>query len=393
MAESASPAARSCARSLLVRATTSTDDFWAQNQAVLVSVDGNKYPMTYSFDSEVELGDQLQWSDRIPEMQPLLEKSYGDEVMTLGELLDTYMTNLSERQIRTFVLRKSVPTDRKTFAYRDFNPSYLGKLFPTQAMVWNLADFWKRYMPEHGLPFTAHVDGEMVEFTHTSYSTAPNEFKNVMAKFDSMFKHSNTHFHVGIPDVIGKDNALAIARAVETRLVLAMARRWPKYTQAAAYNEGTTLGSSEELASERGFIRYEFSEWKQPHSSANLEIRQWPSRHEAFTLMALASEMALNYRKIYLPALDTWFTFRPDARIGNVAGALAYASAVFARSSNPEDRALAAPLASLAQRTWRDLDRNKKVKPVASTAIQEEVAEFLTRHRIDTRLTHEMFLK
>lgn len=369
----------------------SSESFWRSEAAALVHVEGKEYPLTFSLDSEVASGYLLPWATKIPALQRLVDKIYKGQSLLLSEIAGRL--GMSEAQVKSFVLRPHTDLTKFTFNKDDVKPSYLQDVFDAPRGLEKLSEFWEKHLRRLGYPLRAHVDQSMVEFTHESYSKIPAEFKSLEGQFHAQFPKANTHFHVGIPAEIGWQKSLAIARAVETRIVLLAASHWPSQAQELFFNHGTTLNTRKSFIwKTRGVIRYQWKEWAEPHWSSNLEIRQWSSRQEAFELLYLASTLAMSHQKIILPQMDRTLTSTHDLYVGNVVGALQYAAVLLAHTKKPEDMALAMELRQWAIKVAQALKDRVKYSVAVDESLKNEVAHFLRAHRIVERLEPELFL-
>lgn len=377
-----------------------TADFWAGKGPVLVA---NDQPLTFSFDSEATWGDILHFLQSEPKglerLEALLKSARSNEANSffVGGNLEEIAAALgiSVNQVKSFALKKGVDREKAFFYLTDFHPSYFSKLVQrpelkpgTWAVIQNPEFFTevsalvREGLERRGLPFALHRDVDNLEFTHQSWTDTPSDFQNTIRKLHAQLKQPQTHLHIGIPAAVSDRQVHSIARAVESRIILRLARDSADEVP-LPFHKGTTLnGYDLPAAGTRGVIRLGVREWTKPVPAHNLEIRQWFTVQQGMNDLALAGKLAQNHQRVKV--LDFRSDTVSDPFTNNLPGALKYVGTLLRESTDSERRKLAEKFLEFSGR----MEREKKI----TRELRREVHEFLQRIDIDELLDESLFL-
>ncbi|OFZ53356.1 MAG: hypothetical protein A2428_10360 [Bdellovibrionales bacterium RIFOXYC1_FULL_54_43] len=367
-------------------------NFWKQNQPMLLTAkDGSKVPLTFSHDSEIgnTILHRLLRDD--PEGWAALKEAASRYTYPIEQLMREF--GLSRKQFIAFALRKGVDPS-KPLTPTDLNAFYFAVLWDkVQHSALNRVGFnvnrdlvtpLKNAMARKGLNLAAHIDGGFVEFTHPSSEQVPRVFADEMRKFYKATESAaEVHLHVGLPArAINRSQGLAIARALETKVVLGLARRYSEVDNVTApsHNVASNLWNNE--LSDRGLVYYKPGEFKEPVAAHDLELRLVPDLEEGMEQVEFVAQLAQRAGRLDISG-ESFGATTLDRYVGNLSGALEYAARALANSGNPNDAGLASGLRELASRAQERL----------SPAMRKEISKFLAKNNVESRLTPELFLK
>ncbi|HLD98774.1 MAG TPA: hypothetical protein VJB59_00860 [Bdellovibrionota bacterium] len=367
-------------------------NFWKQSQPVLLTAnDGSKVPLTFSHDSEVGNAIVYRLLRDDPEGWAALKEETSRYTYSIEQLMREF--GLSRKQFIAFALRKGVDPS-KPLIPTDLNAFYFAVLWDkVQHSALNNVGFnvnrdlvepLKNAMARKGLNLGAHIDGGFIEFTHPSSEQVPRVFADEMKKFYKATEAAaEVHIHVGLPvRAINTRQGLAVARALETKVVLGLARRYSEIDNVTPPSYIAASNFSKTPVNDRGLVYYKPGEFKEPVAAHDLELRLVPDLEDGMEQAEFVAQLAQKAGRLDIS--DEGFGGATlDRYVGNVSGALEYAARFLANSGNPKDAGLASGLKELAARARERL----------SPEMRKEISKFLTKNNIESRLTPELFLK
>jgi hypothetical protein len=358
-----------------------------------------KQDLTYSFDSELRDFDVFAFLMQTESGRALLNRKYGARKYSAQQLAD--LAGVSEKQLKVFGLRKEVDRSQTRFALTDLNPKLMDAAVSSKrkglALRWNQLVGWlsppaevgevERELQSRGLPVETHLDysGLQVEVTHGSYEVSPSRYYALVKDgMHGLFKTPQTHLHLGMPGSLRPEEAHAIARAVETKIILNWAASQDSEGARLAYYEGSSLRADIKQAELRGAIRMQLNEWTVPAPSHNLEIRQWDSIEDGLDLLGLAGELVLEHERLrIIPAFDA--AKISDPFTDNLNGALKYAGELLSRSAEPEKASIGNGLLALAS----EVENAGTITP----QFRKKTYKFLNEHSVMELLGKSAFVE
>jgi hypothetical protein len=392
--------------------------FWENSSEVLVSsATGKSAPLTFSFDSEVSLGDAFRTISKdqraLGSVEQLLSRpSRNSDLWRNNEAWSRYLAGLhhtkpellellkmSEKRFDSFALRRGVSRDKTTYSPTDLNAVYFQEVIDAShqdkddASFKNYARFieifgeiFKSSLKRKDYPVNVHRDKRSPEISHVSWEFFPRRFKEIVNRLHQDIRFPQTHLHLGIPaEQVSASKAIEIARAVESRIILSLAENWTaKDKTPLAYTEYSSLRNRPAATTERGLVRFDPDEWTKPVLSHNLEIRNWLDIEDGMDNLALAATLAINHRHI-VENPDFTAAKITDPLTSNLNGALKYVGSVLKDSSNAENRSVGEALAAFGN----EIEKKGEITP----EIRKRVAEFLEEHEVLGRLTASAFLR
>lgn len=427
-----------CLVSSLRESLSSQHTFWESTEPYMVNIDGKELPITLAFDSELPHRDVFKHVMQDPvareelrsaaeklkfaETSGRLNKLLGNDKwrgITLQQLASTL--GLSEKQARIFAIRKDVEKNKALFDLTDLTPKsfdhvlsgILSELvdaaqrvphFPQKLIATKdsgerfLTAYRKialRFVEQNQLPMAGHFEEHLIELTHTSSETNPSRFYSLITKdLHARFPGAQTHLHAGIPAEVPRPQTTAIARAVETRVVLRLAADHAD-DSINLYNDGYNLGEENAYYSSLrkgtpasgkrvGVVRLNFSKWYTPVLAHDIEIRQWLKIDEGLDDVQLVATLAQKHDSLVVLE-DFEAKVVPDLVTGNLNGALRYAGLLLQRSTTEQSRLIGEQLVQMANRIETEGTLTRKTR--------EDVMKFLNRYLVVSLLDAEAFLK
>ena len=391
--------------------------FWSEPRGLLVRAGGEDYPLTFSLDSELGYADALR---AILRHEPSLEKlrAHVDEGGLSPAIDLARELGMSAKQFDRFALRLGAERGKEKYSLTDLAPSHFavivkqrfaGTIYQTNHTLRALLDEAAVAMDlpvlasldslEKTLPLRPENGSYDVELAHSSWEEVRSVFAALIRRLHSSLVAPQTHLHLGIPSTIGRDATIAVARAVETIMILDLASAPPRNLPEQKFR-ATTLEREVYRRDDdrhRGLVNLVFEEWKRPHLSNNLELRYHPDIETGLRWLALAAELTLRHRRLIVhpdfdadPGIAVWnYRATTDMITVNLQGALKYASLTLARSDDPAERTIAADLARFSQRMRKEESGNG----LFSMGLREEIADYLRSRLVPQRLTADRFLK
>lgn len=377
---------------------------WANDKPVQI----NGKSLTWSMDSEVSIEDSFRV---IANDEAALKKLYGNlsyppeaikefgvspkkssfQFPKISTKVILERLNLSPKQFEAFGLRSGVPRNQTEYSLLDLKPDFFQKGFfslvpyslEKESIRHHLKDTFTEIMSKKGLPVNSHFDLTNFELTHKTYETSPKKYRDLIVnKLHKMVKSPQTHLHVGIPAEVPEAKFYSITRAVETRIVLSLAKDWVEGGADLAYSGGSTLVKSpSEFGESRGVIRAGYRKWKKPHLAHDLEIRNWLTIEEGMENLELVANLATNHKKLHVLEISQSEPLTNE-KIGNIFGALDYASKIFELSKDPQLKSMS-----------KDLVRLKALVKKEAPGWEEKISQYLTTHEVVENLNAEAFLK
>lgn len=368
--------------------------FWSTTEQVLINIDGISFPLTYSFDSEIPTVNWLGMIHTSPRMREAFENATSElETLRLPRTKEqlSKIFNLSVKQFQSFALRKSVDKNKASFDLWDLNPNYLDILIEKFVNLNERNELAESMSPSlretvlevYGLQTNSEIDGiATIELQHALYSDVPIEFARQISTLHRVFSRPQTHLHIGIPASIGEEKALAIARAVETKVVFDLAMKFEVGENNLVYSSGTNL--RHKPIHDRGPVFLKLNEFDEPFIAHDLEIRQWPNITEGMNLLALASQLVQAYQYVRVFEMSKMRKVYSDGRVGNLKGALEYASLVLRDNADPRISGIAARL----------LEFSQEIRTTSiPDALISQIGTYISENNVNDLLNLEVFLE
>lgn len=326
---------------------TIEDPYWDQDTPIFFKTkDGQELPATFSFDTEIPDSEIYSRIYKDPELFAKLQAATVHSPIKISEALKKL--HISEKQFITFGLRKGVLVSGDLVLPTDIFPKYLAPLIPAHHEELR-QEVVKKWLG--ALPIEVGLDGAQVEIRHKSFETTPRGYKAIMETVQSKVGKPETHFHLGIPKhAISDAQFLAVARAIETRVILRLAIEDPEPTQKLSYSISylDDIGIWNKLSDgTRGVIKAQLNAFKGEIPAHDIELREWTTSEQALSEIKFAIQLAQEPEKLrILPGPRELPIF--DVYTQNLRGALQYTAAVLSFSNKEEVVALATKLKTIA---------------------------------------------
>ncbi len=377
--------------------------FWSINHPILIRTSNIRRPepLTFSFDSEIPTPEWLGLIHKDEGMraafQTFLEKNQRGKAgtqltpWTLPQIARTL--GMSEAQALRFAIRQNVNKTKLSFDSWDLTASALANMVEQSSsrglfyLISEMHQAVSKYLLQAtSLETRSHADGSSVELTHPRYSILPSEFGQKVSILHHVFKHPQTHLHIGIPSEIGDERSLTVARAIEALITVDLVIRFQPGDSYLSFTDGSTLLEVPVTDHEtRGVIVYGEREFVTPHTSNNLEIRQWPSISAGLNLLARAAELVINHERLKTVQMTTR-SRSINPKVGNLSGALEFISLLLRESPSSRAREVAMQLDRY--RTSLDAQRGA----IISDTLIVEIGRYLDEQHVADLLTLDVFL-
>ena len=374
------------------------NEFWdREGGQVLTDGKGLSQPLAFGFDSEISLSEAYGLILNSPKKLREFKKNFKELRDWRGPLTlskprkaaawaETF--GLSEKQLQAFAIRKGVKRAKASFLPTDLNPTFFHKWVNDNGAYSLVNAFLVE--PVRGIlkkrekfPVKAWQDTLNVEIQHESFERSPRIFDRLIGRLHRVFKKPQTHLHLGIPsEVVSREKAFSIARALETKIILKWALDEPK-PAAGPYADYSYLTASSYVGG-KGAIQLNYDRWGQPVISHDIEVREWDNIGHGMALLSFAARMALEHARIKVLA-----NFKPadirDRFTINLNGALRYAGEMLVDSGDPTRVEAGRGLLSLSRQIEeaRSIDGLMRVK----------IHAYLKSQRILGMLDENIFLK
>jgi hypothetical protein len=366
---------------------------------------GKQLPITFSHDTEVLFDETLEFVQRRPEafarvaaMAKQVPSSHFQSVL-----------QMSPKQFNIFALRKGV--DRRqteTLSVLDLNPahfySYVERVNGTPAfkeiepLLIALTEEVRVALSSGGLSLESHIDPYgCSEFTHASSEQNPSAFRSQVMEVHRPFKTPGSHVHLGLPsEVVSKPQATAIARALATRTMIAIAAESPK---AGKWPQPTNRGSVLSGDGWKGLLALYFDRFKQPVPAHDLEIRRGRNLQHALELGEFGVRLAQQHDQLEVSA-RRFGNGAQDPYWGDIQGALDYAGTMLSRAIDPERRMVGEGLLALTEEVCRHQPAPRRINEhdlpqrELPPDLRKKVHEFIKRNQVEELLAQDqVFLK
>ncbi len=363
-----------------------------QNTRVnLENTEGLDRYLTYSFDAELETPSFIRFILSEPEGAALLNKLYGEYTIDYA----CKVLKLSPAQLKSFALNTGVDKTKSAYVFSDFRLKYIVDLVNAggRGAKYSLINIIQEIAHQKQRTLEVGDDSDAIEVRDPSFRDTPRAIKNIVQALSEDFVTPQLHLHLGLAhDVISEQKAIAIARAIETVLVLGRAAKEPGTYQVddAYLNQGSPLA----MNSKRGAVYLKpagiSGAFQNPFLSHDLEIRKADSDEQQLQFLALGIVLAKNHERLLLDD-STYGAGAVDTNLGNLKGALLYTAKLFEQSNIDDNKRMAPLLQSLARKITFDPNNLGYYNP--SPELAEEIFQFLNDKQIVQRLTTNLFLK
>lgn len=385
------------------------EDLWGRSEPFVVGNSKNGEPLylTFSNDSELPTDDLYRLVMSSDSGRRAMRK-WASEIGPLSvEKLGSAL-KVSEKQLRQFALRRDATSGQVEYFLDELNPSYFAKFIEDpeysalgfnwlkKKLVADLQGEVAVIFRERGFPFKAYQDGQDLEVSHLSSESSPETFARLMRRLHAELKAPQSHFHLGIPaEAVDAPHAEAVAKALETKIVLSMAADSSEPGSVLAFNSSVLRGERRrgpvflKTFESNSWGDFSASQFTEPFPAHDLELRQHEGVENALSLVQFATRLVQNQKRLVLRSQP--LGERNDPHIGNIEGALLHAGTLLrdrgARSAVPEQREIGDRMIALAART-----RERK-QPELDSALRTEIYRFLNQNRVRELLDEELFLQ
>jgi hypothetical protein len=351
-----------------------SDAEWSGKESIKVHV--NQEAIGFSYDGEIPWDEYLKFvRDDEKAMKKLREytKDMNFSRSTLKERL-----HLSDKQLDRFVIPKSSPADKTLWNITELPPHYFALLIDRKLLSFNIDQLAKSVddlLKRRGYQSQAFRDMGFIEIAHESFDTAPATFTETVKRIQKNFPKGSFHLHVGIPNHrFPEDHTLAIARALESRIILGLAKN--NLRGELAYFDFTSLYKDQLVTDAsvyqyRGVIRMGLDEYTRAH---NIEIRQYSGLQDGLNLARFTANLARNHESLY-----TLRNFAPkqipDKLTVSLNGALEYMGHLFRNKGDAEMTKLGNEMLRLSK---------EMITPdlAVRSEVRQKVQKFIIKNRI-----------
>lgn len=410
------------------------ETIWADEKPLFVELDGKALPIQLSYDAEITHHDIYKRVLKDPELtkefEDLVEKHLAHSVaknkflsifglsrepfrIRLDDLAE--ILKASPKQVKAFHIRKNIDTDKDSFRITDLNPRafdlFFDELFfklykgesvtgfslppkPAQRLFTAYKNFVNRMIQGDEFESVATQDLIYIELAYKGSTNIPSKFSNDLAnRVWTHFPSASAHMHLGIPSELGDEKFLSIARALEARIILQLARETLSSSDSRlAYSSYTVLESEPELhfnklaIAARGVIRATANRFTDPVPAYDLELRQYTSHAEGLSNLELGTQLIQKHDQLIPLPNDYWkgvSQSRIDPWVGNIHEALRYVSYLLKNRARPEDIELAKQIDSHRIAIGREAYTDEQ---------RESLAQSLRRIDFDEFFGEDLFL-
>jgi hypothetical protein len=366
------------------KANLITPEMWATEKKLLVS--GSNKELSFSYDGELAWDELLKFVKNDPETMTSLNHLLGNNRYKKPELMR--LLKVSEKQFDSFVIRKESPlAQQESWLITELPPRYFAFMmenFKDSNKIELISKEISKHMNKKGFFTEGHNDSGFVELAHSSFDVEPSVFSGTMKKYEENFPKSTIHLHIGIPnEVVNNSEAIAIGRAIESKIILTLADH--PFTNELAYANFSSLRSEKNVLKNkeyRGVIRLGLNEFKGAH---NLEIRQYGKMNEGLDLIQLGSNLSMNPKSLY-----KFDHFSPavidDPYTSNLNGALEYVGKLFKNKGTEEFTRLGDEMITMAKEMESEM--------IISEKMRVKVRKFIEKNKILGKLDDlSLFMK
>ena len=376
--------------------------FWERSEPIFTDAKRTRY-LTFSYDSEFagkSLYDILRkYPDELHAIA-LKEREYSR-----FELLK--LTQMSEKRFAHFGVRPGVDKTKEKYRIDEISePVFTALIQQREENAEVFFDLVTKEFKQTKLPFALHRDGTAVEATHPTSESSPKKFAEAIDILFDRPHTPDTHLHIGLPvQDVTSDQAVAVARAVEARIVLAMAadsqawRQGGELSYAASVLAGNWITPKDlGFKKQRGIVQLSLEEFKEPFPAHNLEIRQYQDKQDGMNLAQFVATLTQNRSRLIQNPRRFGYIEREsdhyrDAELGNVLGALEYVRDLIGQKGAPGDRDVLARLDALLKKFRKKaeflaLDYSKDTH---TTEYDAEIERLIRKYKLLDRLSQPDF--
>jgi hypothetical protein len=418
------------------------DSIWTRSEPItVVNHRGAQGVLRFSHDTEIThaaiFAQILQSPKHLKTFEDLLErhssppiwrriffwtKSSSGYRVTYEDLQRVF--KMSPKQIDLFVLRKGVDKSKNSFRITDLNPRFFDAYMEDGFAVLDhlkkeegitgfslgnrralalFEDYQKlvdEILTEKGFDSEATRDLRYIELNSRGGQSNPARFAEELAdKVWREFPMAAAHLHLSIPAIVPDAALESISRALETRIILRLARD-------ASYGEGHRLSYSEfstlvldpDLAQKstllraRGVIKVTKNRFRTPELAHDIEIRQHLRHEDGLSDLEFATRLAIDHDKLrHLSDSELTRTFRRDVErvddphTANLEGALRYLNLFLRKRATESDIKTSDLLEGVIQKIGIQ-------KGQILTEDRDRIAEILHKVDIDELVDVDLFL-
>jgi hypothetical protein len=348
----------------LCRNVHTADRFWKDRSPFVISktAGGDSLYTTYSFDSEIVLGDF--WGEMDKHLDAVtLQKATEDMNKVFPRVAKEELIEklgYSEKQLALFALKKGIDSTQRYFNFTDLKPRTMSILRVGQSLTGNQYLTVERLLREdlipllnrQGLAVKTHIDLSFPELTHPTSSTNPADYAQDIKRLHEIFPRAATHFHVGLPtEAVTQNQAFEIARAIEAKTVLILLIHSNLGSASRLEYRATTFENWAVANNRRGVVKLALNGFWTPFPAHDLELRQWYRTDDALESIETASQLAQRAVQNQLTSYNVLpgLALYSDVRFGALAASLDYIGQVLEHS--PQNAALGVQLRAWAQQS------------------------------------------
>ena len=369
-------------------------EFWAQEKVYFKTDQGVYKHFSFSLDSETRIAQTVKFLRKnFPHLLARFDQLDDQNPMKRERLLREL--NLSEKQLTHFALRPEVDKNLPQYFLYDLQPEMMESMIMKNAygrsgmsadiylgkFVVVLSQALDEAYKEMALPLEAEADGNRPETRYKTFETNPARFVKQIKDLKKFFDKPQTHLHMGIPNEVSISSVYRIARAVETKIILALAAE--NSMREVAYSYFTTLVTDPTIDHQtRGVISLHTNLFKTPFAMHDLEIREYFTIEEGLSDLQLAATLAQNHLELKeIPTLEIRLR---DQLTANLKGALFYVGQALSNSRNVQEIELGKQMIQLSEELTE--------KTMKDEVLREKISHFLNQNQIDRRIKPELFL-
>jgi hypothetical protein len=351
-----------------------TDAEW--NGHSPIPVQANQEHLGFSYDGEIPWDEYLKFVRDDEKTMKKLREYTSKMNFTRSSLKERL--NLSEKQLDHFVIPKSSPADQTVWNITELAPRYFAFLIDRKLLSYDveqLAKGMEDLLKRRGYESKAFRDMGFIEIAHETFDQSPAKYVQTMKRIQKDFPKGSFHLHVGIPHQrLPEDHTLAIARALESRTILRLAKQNLKGE--LAYYDFTSLYKDQLVTDAtvyqyRGVIRMGLDEYTRAH---NIELRQYSGLQDGLNMVRFTANLAKNHESLY-----TLRNFAPkriqDKNTVSLNGALEYMGHLFRNKGGKEMDELGKEMILLS----REVSANETQ---ISPELRKKIEKFLIKNQI-----------
>jgi hypothetical protein len=341
-----------------------------------IKVHANQENIGFSYDGEIPWDEYLKFVRDDEKAMKKLREYTGKMNFSRSTLKEKL--NLSEKQLDHFVIPKSSPPDQITWNITELPPRYFAFLIDRKLLSYEVEQLAKSVddlLKRRGYESQAFRDMGFIEIAHSGFDTSPAKFVETVKKLQKNFPKGSFHLHVGIPNQrFPEDHTLAIARALESKIILNLAKNNLKGE--LAYFDFTShykdqLVTDASVYQYRGVIRMGLDEYTRAH---NLEIRQYSGLQDGMNLARFTADLAKNHEALY-----TLRNYAPkrltDKNTVSLNGALEYMGHLFRNKGGTKMTQLGNEMIRLSKQA-------ASAESTITPEFRQKVQKFLIKNRI-----------